>query len=254
MIRRQLLPAVMLAVVLAVLTGIIYPIAVWGIGQVTLQHRADGSFITQHGKVIGSALIGQNFLDKNGNPAPSYFQPRPSAAGYNAAASSASNFGPSDPRLIGNVPEVSIDTKVNPYRTPDDPYCVPVQATDKQGNPKTDKHGNAVYQKNDDGTYVCDPNTVPERLLTYQQFNGLSKAVSVPVDAVTASDSGLDPDISPANAELQAARVAKARHVPLAKVRALIDAHTNQQAWGFLGDKTVNVLDLNLALDNLKGS
>ena len=96
------------------------------------------------------------------------------------------------------------DGKTNPYATPSDPYCVPVQATDKDGNDITDKAGNAVYEKNKDGTYVCDPNTVPERVLAYRQLNGLGANVKVPVDAVTASASGLDPDISIANADLQA--------------------------------------------------
>ena len=82
---------------------------------------------------------------------------------------------------------------------------MPVQATDKAGNDITDKAGNPVYEKNKDGTYVCDPNTVPERVLAYRQLNGLGANVKVPVDAVTASGSGLDPDISIANADLQAA-------------------------------------------------
>jgi K+-transporting ATPase ATPase C chain len=98
---------------------------------------------------------------------------------------------------------------------------------------------------------VCDPNTVPERAIAYRQLNGLAANATVPVDAVTASYSGLDPDISPENADLQAQRVATARHLPLAQVQALIKSHTNGRALGFLGEKTVNVLDLNLALDKL---
>ena len=250
-VRRILGPAAALAIVLAVLTGILYPLSVWAIGQVTMSHRANGSFITQNGKTIGSALIGQSFLDKNGNPDPRYFQSRPSAVDYNAAASGASNLGPADARLIGFVPGLNITTKTNAYATPSDPNCVPVQATDKDGNPVTDKAGNAVYEKNKDGTYVCNPNTVPERLLAYRAFNKVPATVKVPVDAVTASDSGLDPDISPANALLQAPRVAAARSLPLAAVTALIKAHTDDPQLGFLGEKTVNVLDLNLALDKL---
>jgi K+-transporting ATPase ATPase C chain len=244
----------MLTLVLAVLTGLVYPLAVWGIGQVTFKHRANGSFITKDGVVIGSALIGQEFLDKNGNPDPRYFQSRPSDAGsgYNAASSSASNLGPGDARLVGNIPGLNTDDPTkNPYATPSDPYCVPVPATDKDGNDITDKAGNAVYEKNKDGTYVCNPNTVPERLLAYRAFNNLAPTVKVPVDAVTASDSGLDPDISPANANLQASRVASARHLAVAQVLALVKAHTNGRQLGFLGEETVNVLDLNLALDRL---
>ena len=114
------------------------------------------------------------------------------------------------------MPGVSIDGKTNPYATPSDPYCVPVQATDKDDNPITDKAGNPVYEKNKDGTYVCDPNTVPERVLAYREENGLGADAPVPVDAVTASGSGLDPDITVANAKLQAPRVAAARHLSLA--------------------------------------
>ena len=252
MIRRQVFPAVVMTLVLAVILGLVYPLAVWGIGQVTFKNRANGSFIDNNGRVIGSSLIGQTFLDKDGNPLARYFQPRPSAANYNAAASVASNLGPGDARLVGNIPGLNTDNpKVNPYATPTDPYCVPVQATDKDGNDVTDKAGNAVYEKNKDGTYVCNSNTVPERVLAYQAFNNVPAGTKVPVDAVTAGFSGLDPDISPANAYLQAARVAKARSLSVDRVNALIKAHTNDPQLGFLGEKTVNVLDLNLALDKL---
>src|SRR6185437_10147494 len=113
-------------------------------------------------------------------------------------------------------------SKTNPFASKDDPFCVPVQATDKAGNPKVDTKGNAVYEKNDDGSYVCDANTVPERTLAYRALNGLPKSTKVPVDAVTASASGLDPDISHANALLQVARVAKARGLSDARVRQLV--------------------------------
>jgi potassium-transporting ATPase KdpC subunit len=253
MIRRQLVPAVVMTVVLAVLLGLVYPLVVWGVGQVTMKHRADGSFIKQNGNIIGSSLIGQTFLDKNGNPLPRYFQPRPSAANYNAAASVASNYGPGDARLVGNIPGLNTDDPArNPYATPADRNCVPVQATDKNGDDITDGNGNPVYEKNKDGTYVCNPNTIPQRTLAYEQFNKLPAGTKVPVDAVTAGFSGLDPDISPANAMLQAPRVARARNLPLERVVALIKQHTNSPQWGFLGEKTVNVLDLNLALDKLR--
>jgi K+-transporting ATPase ATPase C chain len=252
MIRRQVFPAVVMTLVLAVILGLVYPLAVWGIGQVTFKNRANGSFINDNGHVIGSSLIGQTFLDKDGNPLARYFQPRPSAANYNAAASVASNLGPGDARLVGNIPGLNTDNpKVNPYATPTDPYCVPVQATDKDGNDVTDKAGNAVYEKNKDGTYVCNSNTVPERVLAYQAFNNVPAGTKVPVDAVTAGFSGLDPDISPANAYLQAARIAKARNLSADRVNALITSHTNNPQLGILGEKTVNVLDLNLALDKL---
>ena len=128
---------------------------------------------------------------------------------------------------------------------------MPVPATDKAGNAVTDAQGNAAYQKNPDGTYVCNPNTVPERAIAYRQLNGLAPDAPVPVDAVTASGSGLDPDISVANALDQAARVAQARHLNQAQIVDLVHRHTHGRAWGILGEKTVNVLDLNLALDQL---
>jgi K+-transporting ATPase ATPase C chain len=268
MIPRQAMPAVRLLAAVAVLTGIIYPVAVWGIGQVTLKHRADGSFITHHGQVIGSALIGQNFLDDKGNPRPQYFQPRPSASGlsgYDPAgvtcpptatscgASGATNLGPGDPRLVGFIPGFNtVDpkgnpSKTNPFATKDDPNCVP---TDKQGNPVTSPTPGQQYAKNADGTYVCDSKTVPERASAYRQLNGLSPTAPVPNDAVTASSSGLDPDISAANALDQAARVAHARKLPVMTVRRLVHSHTNGRQWGFLGEKTINVVDLNLAIDD----
>ncbi len=111
--------------------------------------------------------------------------------------------------------------------------------------------GNAVYEKNPDGTYVCNPNTVPERVIAYRSLNELPAGASVPVDAVTASGSGLDPDISEANALDQAPRVAQARHLAEAAVLALVHRHVDSRAWGILGENTVNVLDLNLALDRL---
>jgi K+-transporting ATPase ATPase C chain len=94
-------------------------------------------------------------------------------------------------------------------------------------------------------------NAVADRVAAYRQFNGLSSTVQVPVDAVTASGSGLDPDISVANALDQSARVARARGLPSARVISLVHAHTRDRAAGFVGEKTVNVLDLNLALDRL---
>jgi K+-transporting ATPase ATPase C chain len=181
---------------------------------------------------------------------PQYFQPRPSAAGkgYDPTSSSGSNLGPSNPNLIGN----NIDNpNANPYKTPADPYCVPVPATDKNGNPITDAQGNAVFQKNPDQTYVCNPNTVPERAIAYRQLNGLPADAKVPVDAVTASGSGLDPDITAANALIQANRVASARHLNPNRLVAVVHQHTTSRAWGVVSEKTVNVLDLNVAIDRL---
>jgi K+-transporting ATPase ATPase C chain len=233
-LRTQIVPALMLTLALAILLGIAYPVAVWGIGQLGFKDKVNGSFVTRKGATVGSSLLGQGFSDKDGNPLKQYFQPRPSNAGtgYDATASAASNLGPGDPRLIAQ--------------------CLPVQSTDKAGNPVVDKKGNPVYEKNKDGSPVCDPNTVPQRAISYRTLNGLPKGTSVPVDAVTSSGSGLDPDISVANADLQAARVARTRDLPPSRVLALIKAHTTDQTFGFLGEKVVDVLSLNLALDRLR--
>jgi K+-transporting ATPase ATPase C chain len=249
--RRQLVPAIISMVILTALLGLAYPLVVLGVGQAAFHDKANGSLVSVNGKTVGSSLLAQAFTNAKGNPIKKYFQERPSAANYDPSYSTGSNYGPLNPKLIGNDPGVNIDTKTNPYRTPDDPNCLPVQSTDKAGNPKVDTKGNPIYDKNDDGTYVCDPNTAPERAMAYRKLNGLSDNVKIPVDAVTASASGLDPDISVANARLQAARVADARNLSKAQVLKLIDAHTDGRPLGFIGEKTVNVLDLNLALDNL---
>lgn len=247
--RRQLLPALTMILVFTVLVGFVYPLVLTGIGQVAFNDKANGSLITQDGQVIGSRWIGQPFTDAN------YFHPRPAADGYIAGAqgggtySYGSNYGPTNPALIGNVPGVNMDGDTNPYATPDDPYCVPVESTDADGNAIADDAGNAVYDTNDDGTYVCNSDTVPQRVLAYRAENGLSSDTLVPVDAVTASGSGLDPHISVANARLQAQRVADERGLDLDRVLELIDEHTDGRDLGFLGEPGVNVLELNLALD-----
>ncbi len=186
--RRQILPAVLAFLVLTVLTGVLYPLAVTGIAQVAFRSPADGSLVERGGVVVGSRLIGQEFSAER------YFQPRPSAAGdgYDGAASSASNLGPTNETLLDDVEE-----RIDAYRT----------------------------------------------------LNDLEPGTEVPVDAVTSSGSGLDPHISPANARLQAPRVARARGIPIARVLALVDDHTDGRSLGFLGEPGVNVLELNLALD-----
>ena len=246
--RRQLLTGLRMTVVLTIILGIIYPLVMTGAGQVLFPKQANGSEVKDaQGKVVGSSLLGQLFTDAKGNAVAKYFQPRPSAAGdgYDPTSSSATNLGPSNPNLIGN------QVGTNPYATKADPYCVPVQATDKAGNDVTDSKGNPVYVKNADGSYQCDPNTVGQRVLAYRALNGLSATTKVPVDAVTTSASGLDPDISVANARVQAARVARARGVDVKTIDRLIAARTRGRQLGFLGESTVNVLDLNLALDRV---
>jgi K+-transporting ATPase ATPase C chain len=233
MLRRQTVTALIVTVVLIVILGIGYPVVVWAVSQVAFKHQANGSLVSRNGKTVGSSLIGQQFTDHDGNPLPQYFQPRPSDAGsgYDASSSGASNLGPSSDKLLAE--------------------CLPIQETDQNGTPVTNASGQPVYEKNPDGSMKCDPRTVPQRAAAYRQFNGLPPDAQVPVDAVTASGSGLDPDISVANALLQAPRVAKARNLPVDQVVALVHAHTRSRPWGVLGEDTVNVLDLNLALDRL---
>ena len=259
--RRQLLTAVGMVIVMTVVCGLAYALALTGIGQVAFSHQANGSFVEQNGKVVGSSLIGQPFTDAKGNPIPRYFQSRPSDAVTSSSTdgitvSGASNLGPSNPLLIGFVPgvnSVGLDGKpsrTNPFATPADPFCVPVDTT-AAAAPVTSPTPGQKYAKNPDGTYVCDPDTVPERAIAYRTEFGLAPDAQVPVDAVTASGSGLDPDISIANADLQAPTVARARHLSLSTVRQLITANTTGRSLGVLGDPGVNVLNLNLALDRL---
>jgi len=198
MMRRLLLTAALMTLVMTVLTGLAYPLALTGVAQLAFHGQANGSLVTKaSGEVVGSRLIGQSFSDAAGQPLRRYFQPRPSAAGasgYDAMASGAANLGPSNPVLLR-----SVTTAVHAYRS----------------------------------------------------LNGLSAATSVPVDAVTSSGSGLDPEISIANARLQAARVAMARGLPLATVEKMISHATQSRVAGILGEPGVNVLELNLALDKL---
>jgi K+-transporting ATPase ATPase C chain len=191
-VRRQLVPALVAFLVLTLLTGVAYPLAVTGIAQVAFPGRADGSLVERDGVVVGSRLIGQQFAGAR------WFHPRPSAAGdgYDAMASSASNLGPTNATLLADV---------------------------------------------------------RRRAAAYRRENGLPAGAPVPQDAVTSSGSGLDPEISVANARIQAARVARARGLPLANVLALVAQHTDGRALGFLGEPGVNVLELDLALDGNPG-
>jgi K+-transporting ATPase ATPase C chain len=246
--RRQLIASVVMLLAVTLAFGFGYPLVVTGLSQLFFHRQANGSLVYSHGKLAGSALLGQSFTDSKGNPLPRYFQPRPSAAGagYDASSSGATNLGPSNPLLIGFVPGVNT---VNPFATRADPACVPVSP---QGTPVTSPSPGQKYARAVGGTYACDPNTIPERAIAYRQFNGLPPNASVPVDAVTASGSGLDPDISVQNALDQAPRVARARHLPASQVVALVHRHTQGRDLGFLGEPVVNVLELNLALDGVK--
>src|SRR5579875_542904 len=211
--------AVRITIVIMVLTGLIYPLALTGVAQGLFTHRANGSLITRNGEVVGSSLIGQQFTS------PRYFHGRPSATldangtpqPYNAANSGASNIGPTNPDLIADV-ETAADTVRCENGLPPGPAPIVPPATPTPT--------------------ACAPVTQP----------GVTR---VPVDAVTSSGSGLDPDISVAYALLQVPRVAKARGLPEETVRQLVEQHTFERQLGYLGERRVNVLELNLALDRL---
>jgi K+-transporting ATPase ATPase C chain len=187
----QLRPAIVLFALLAIITGLVYPLVITGIAQAVFPQQANGSLIYQNGQPIGSALIGQPFDD------PKYFWGRLSATSpfpYNAASSSGSNYGPLSSALTDEAKARIAALK------------------------------------------VADPgNTAP-----------------IPVDLVTSSGSGLDPDISVAAALYQVPRVARARGLSEEQVQALVQRYTEGRQFGILGEPRVNVLELNLALDALR--
>jgi K+-transporting ATPase ATPase C chain len=255
--RRHLFASIVMLVGLTIVLGFGYPLFVTGISLLAFRHQAEGSLVYRNGKLIGSSLLGQSFASAKGSPLPGYFQPRQSAAGpgYDGASSGASNLGPSNPLLVGFVPglnTVGLNGKpstANPFATRTDPACVPL---DPAGSAVTSPAPGQKYARTTGGSYACDPSTVPERAIAYRQLNGLPAGAPVPIDAVTASASGLDPDISIQNALDQAPRVARARHVAAGQVLALVRQYTEGRQLGFLGEPTVNVLELNLALDRLR--
>ncbi|AUA10252.1 potassium-transporting ATPase subunit KdpC [Streptomyces sp. SID8382] len=198
---RNHLSALRILLVLTAITGILYPLAVTGVAQGAFPYQANGSRITRHGTTMGSTLLGQNFTlpeDRRRNsgrapgPDPAWFQPRPSAGGYDPLASGASNLGPNNPVLV---------------------------------------------------------RTIEARRAAVARFDGVDPR-DVPADAVTASGSGLDPHISAAYAHEQVNRVARARGLRPATVRALVTAHLQGRVLGFLGERRVNVVQLNAALAN----
>lgn len=188
--KTLLRPMLSLFVVLSVITGLVYPLVVTGIGRAAFSREAAGSLIYKDGKAVGSSLIGQNFDE------PKYFWGRLSATApmpNNGVSSGGSNFGPLNPALAD-----AVKARIAALRE-------------------------------------ADP----------------SATLPVPGDLVTASASGLDPAISPAAAEYQVVRVAKARGLDPDAVRALVARYTQGRQWGIFGEPRVNVLPLNLALDAL---
>jgi K+-transporting ATPase ATPase C chain len=188
---KQLRPAVTVFAALTLICGVLYPLAVTGIGSAAFSAQAGGSLVEVNGKAVGSTLIGQAFTS------PQYFWSRPSATApmpNNAAGSGGANQGPSNPALID-----AVKGRIEALR-------------------------------------AADP----------------ANTAAIPIDLVTASASGLDPEISIAGARYQAGRIAIARKISVEQVWSLIDAHQQQQWLGFFGEPRVNVLALNLALDRAK--
>jgi potassium-transporting ATPase KdpC subunit len=185
--KKHLITALLMTVVMTVLLGLIYPLAITGLAQVLFRDKANGQLVSRNGEVIGSRIIAQPFTSAN------YFHPRPSAAGngYDAANSGGTNLAPTNQKLIDRV-----------------------------------RADAASLQKE-------NPNQ------------------PIPVDLLTTSASGLDPEISPAAAEFQIPRVARERGVSEPALRDLVRKHTQQRDLGLLGEPRVNVLELNLALDEM---
>lgn len=186
--KRYLLPAIKLTVVLLILLAGIYPLFIAGVAKLA-PGRGDGQTVTHNGKVVGYAIIGQKFTEDK------YFWSRPSAVDYNAAGSAGSNKGPTNPDYL---------------------------------------------------------KVVQERIDTFLAHNPGVKKEEIPAELVTASGSGLDPNLSPDGAYIQVARIARVRGIPEDRIKALVKEHTKGPLLGLLGPSTINVLQLNLALDNLK--
>jgi K+-transporting ATPase ATPase C chain len=235
----QIMPGLRIKLFFTLLLGVGYPLLITGVSQAVFPHRANGSLATAAGKLVGSELIGQGFTK------PEYFQPRPSGAGsgYDATASGGSNLGPTSAKLIYGSTKMDkkaelvdfdgIGLRLVHYCVDNDlPYdsSVPLDQFRDAGGALNDVKLIKAFN---------DPNA-PLRFVATSP---------VPADAVTGSASGLDPHISPANAAIQAARVAKARGVDVQAVRQLVANFTDAPALGFLGEPRVNVLKLNLALD-----
>jgi K+-transporting ATPase ATPase C chain len=211
---RQHLAGLRILLVFTVAFGIIYPVVMVGIAEVAFPHQANGSLVSYHHRVVGSSLLCQEFVDAKGNPLPQYFQPRPSYA------------------IVGWELEQVKGKYVIEGTGPNNYGCNPLYSAASNLGPNNPAQIQFVKQRQ---AQVSAFDNVP-----------ISK---IPSDAVTGSASGLDSDISPANAAIQVDRVAAARHITPAQVEALVKQNTTGRTIGFLGEPVVNVLLLNLALD-----
>ena len=278
----QNLAAVRVVIVLTAVLGLLYPLAMTAAAQLPgLSRQAQGSLVRgKDGTVVGSSLIGQSFTDAKGNALVQYFQPRPSAAGtgYDPTASGASNLGPENivdtlptpgqpdsgkPSLLTQVCARSLAVGQLEHVDGSRPYCTPDGTGAVLGVLRTDGRIASVVSLDQacpakpfltsyQGVAVqcAEPGTDYSAALTVPVRGDAPAHPAVPSDAVTASGSGLDPQISTAYAELQAPRVARARGTSTAAVLALVRQNTTGRGLGLLGEPGVDVLALNLALDH----
>ncbi|MEU2251794.1 potassium-transporting ATPase subunit C [Nocardia xishanensis] len=280
---RQHLAALRALLVLTAITGIVYPLAVFAIGHLPgLNEKADGSLLVSDGKVVGSNLIGQSFTDNDGAALTQYFQSRPSAAGdgYDPLSTAASNLGPEDivdQNVFDPEGRASLLTTVcarskeigdregvdgsRPFCTKDGVGAVlsVIGPRDADGEVSRPVQVVSVNQACPAAPFLdvylgvrvqCAEPGVDYSIGRLVPIRGDAPAVPVvPADAVTASGSGLDPHISPAYAQIQVQRIAKARDISEEQVRRLVAAHTAGRTLGFLGEPRVDVVELNLDLD-----
>ncbi|HEX8915048.1 MAG TPA: potassium-transporting ATPase subunit C [Humisphaera sp.] len=246
---RQVWASVCSTIVLTAICCGAYPLLVWGVAQLAFPVRANGSLVTRDGtpttdesKAAGSALLGQAFADAR------YFHPRPSSAGggYDAANSSGSNLGPLSKKLLCGTTKK--DDKGKDVVDFDGVALRTLLYCDENGL-DVDVVAGRPLATFKDGSGNYDQVRLIAAFNAEQSPLKIRARTPVPADAVTASGSGLDPHISPANAAIQVARVAKARGVPAADVQRLVDEYTDRPDLGVFGDPGVNVLRLNLALD-----
>lgn len=237
---KELGPGLRITLALTLLTGLLYPAAMTALSEIVFPHQANGSLVSVNGTVVGSSLIGQSFSRNE------YFHPRPSSAGngYDATNSGGSNLGPTSAKLLHGTTKTDDHGKeVVDFDGIADRlvhYCVDNDIAYTSSSPLD---GFKDAQGNLDDVKLIKAFNDAKTPLTFRPN------VPIPSDAVTGSASGLDPHISPANADLQAGRIARSRGASPDQVRTLIAQSTEKPALGFIGESRVNVLLLNISLD-----
>ena len=280
---RQLSAALRMLLVFTVIVGVAYPLAVLAIAQIPgLQHRADGQIVKVDGKAVGSAIIGQSFTDAKGNALVQYLQSRPSTSGYDPTATGASNLGPESvvdtlpdpakksdtgtPSLLTQVCSRSLAVGTLEHVSGSRPYCTStgVGAVLAVFYAGPGYHGTvtravSLNQECPATPFLSTYHGVRVTCATYGADYSKGKVVpihgdapshpAVPADAVTASGSSLDPNISTSYAGIQEPRIAKARGITVAQVRTIVQKYTSGRDLDFMGEPIVNVLKVNVALD-----